>query len=336
MELRQLKYFVRIVELGSLSRASRDLYIAQPALSSQIANLEDELGVRLLSRSVRGVSPTTAGQKLYLHAQAVLRQVERLSYEVSNEFTHPGGPVSIGIPTSAANVLAGPLIAATQQRFPDIQLQIVESLSGHLEELVTNGRIEMSLLFDAPSIDDDRTTSGKKGRATGFRKTPLLDEELFLLTAASQCPLGVKSISLREASRLRFVLPGRTNATRKLIDQAFASAGLTLDVMTELDSLSTIQSIVASGLGATVLSLSSIVGPREPAILKARSIADARLRRRLSLCTSDIVALGAAAECVIALLPELIRELVDQDRWPGAQCIQAPDAAPSRIDIPPA
>jgi LysR family nitrogen assimilation transcriptional regulator len=334
MELRQLKYFVRIVELGSLSGASRDLYIAQPALSSQIANLEDELGARLLSRSVRGVVPTAAGQTLYLHAQAVLRQVARLSYEVCKESTRPGGPVSIGLPTSAANVLAGPLIAATQQRFPDIQLQIVESLSGHLEELVANGRIEMSLLFDATLTEDERALSSKKSRAAGFRKTPLLDEELFLLTATRQSTQGAATINIQDASQLRFVLPARTNSTRKLIDHAFASAGLTLDVMTELDSLSTIQSIVASGLGATILSLSSIVGSRDPAILNARSIVDVRLRRRLSLCTSDIVALGSSAECVIALVPELIRELIAQERWPGAQFIEELDLTPSRMDIP--
>lgn len=334
MELRQLKYFVRIVELGSLSRASRDLYIAQPALSSQVANLEDELGVRLLSRSVRGVVPTTAGQKLYHHAQAVLRQVERLTSEVGNESATPGGPVSIGIPTSAANVLAGPLIAATQQRFPDIQLQIVESLSGHLEELVTNGRIEISLLFDDPFMDEDQASSSKKSSTTNFRRIPLLDEELFLLAAPGGHAPTNADISIQDASKLRFVLPGRTNATRKLIDHVFESTGYSLDVMAELDSLSTIQSIVASGLGATILSLSSIVGPRNPSVLSAHSIIDARLRRRLSMCGSDIVALGAAAECIIALLPELIRELVEQDRWPGARLIAAPNDTPSRIDIP--
>ena len=79
MELRQLKYFVRIVELGSFSQAAKDLYVAQPALSAQINNLESDLGVRLLSRSVRGVTPTEAGQSLYVHAQAVLRQIERFA-----------------------------------------------------------------------------------------------------------------------------------------------------------------------------------------------------------------------------------------------------------------
>src|SRR5690606_5758821 len=65
MELRQLRYFVRIVELGSLTRAAKDLYIAQPALSAQISKLENELDIKLLTRSVRGVMPTEAGESLY-------------------------------------------------------------------------------------------------------------------------------------------------------------------------------------------------------------------------------------------------------------------------------
>src|SRR5690606_36587690 len=128
MELRQLRYFIRIVELGSVSRAAKDLYIAQPALSAQISKLEDELGVKVLSRSVRGVTMTQAGESLYLHSQAVLRQIERLRHDVVNVGSRPAGPVSIGVPTSAANVLAGPLISAVQDRYPDIQLRIVESL----------------------------------------------------------------------------------------------------------------------------------------------------------------------------------------------------------------
>jgi len=318
VELRQLKYFVRIVELGSISRASRDLYIAQPALSSQIANLEDELGVRLLSRSVRGVTPTSAGESLYLHAQAVLRQVARLRHEVTGHDASPGGPVSLGIPTSAANVLAQPLIAATQERFPDVKLQIVESLSGHLAELVGNGRLEMGLLFDNPTVGQASSASDKRSRDAHSDRIPLLDEELFVLSAPGDAPGKGGTITSLEASRLRFVLPGSKNITRQLVDGAFSAMGLQLDVMAELDSLSTIQSIVSRGLGATILSLSSVSGPDALSALSALSVSDMTLRRRMSLCVSDIVALSAATEGVIALIRELTRTLVLDGRWPGA------------------
>lgn len=323
MELRQLRYFLRIVELGSVSKAAKDLYIVQPALSAQITNLESELGVRLLSRSVRGVSPTAAGEVLYLHAQTVLRQIERLRYDVVNTGLLPGGPVSVGLPTSAANVLAGPLIAAVQQRYPNIQLRIVESLSGHLLELVATGRLEISLLFEAAG---PRPAAKGGPREANVQWTPLIDEDLYLLSVRSRGQKQSPQVSLAECVRIPLVLPGRANVTRQIIERGFAEAGLAPSVMMELDSLSTIQSIVESGQAATILSLSSLVGDGVRAKLSARSIGDPPLRRRLSLCNSDVLGMGTAAETVSTLIPELVRELVDSGRWAGAHLLQCPAA----------
>lgn len=316
MEFRQLKYFVRIVELSSFSKAAQDLFIAQPALSNQISNLEKELNTQLLSRSVRGVTPTEAGKTLYRHAQAIIRQIEHLKYEVENESTNPKGSVSIGIPTSVSNVLASPLIAATQERYPEIKLQIVESLSGHLEELVSNGRIEMSLLFNSSLTD-----SQKSDKATGFSlvKIPILEEELFLQTTAALS--NKKTITLAAAAKLNFVLPGKSNATRQLIDLAFARVGITPKVVTELDSLSTIQALVEDGLGATILSLSAFIGNQKDRKSRAYSIHNADLTRTVSLCTSNTIALSTAAKCIANIVPEIAHKLVKSGRWSGAKII---------------
>lgn len=316
MEFRQLKYFVRIVELCSFSKAAQDLFIAQPALSNQISNLEKELNTQLLSRSVRGVTPTEAGKTLYRHAQAIIRQIEHLKYEVENESANPKGSVSIGIPTSVSNVLASPLIAATQKRYPEIKLQIVESLSGHLEELVSTGRIEMSLLFSSPLTD-----SQKSDKATSFSlvKIPILEEELFLQTTAALS--NKKMITLKAAAKLNFVLPGKSNATRQLIDLAFAKVGITPKVVTELDSLSTIQSVVEDGLGATILSLSAFIGNQKDRRSRAYSIQNAALTRTVSLCTSNTVALSSAAKCIANIVPEISHKLVQSGRWSGSKII---------------
>ena len=316
MEFRQLKYFVRIVELSSFSKAAQDLFIAQPALSNQISNLEKELNTQLLSRSVRGVIPTEAGKTLYRHAQAIIRQIDHLKHEVENESANPKGSVSIGIPTSVSNVLASPLIATTQERYPEIKLQIVESLSGHLEELVSTGRIEMSLLFDNP-----QTKTQKTDKASGFSldRTPILEEELFLQTTAT---LSKKNaIGLATAAKLDFVLPGKSNATRQLIDLAFAKAGINPKVITELDSLSTIQAVVEDGLGATILSLSAFIGNSKDRKSHAYSIQNAELKRTVSLCTSNTVALSSAAQCIANLVPEIAYSLIKNGRWAGSKII---------------
>jgi LysR family nitrogen assimilation transcriptional regulator len=315
MEFRQLRYFVRIVELGSFSRAAADLFIAQPALSQQIAHLESELGVRLLSRSVRGVAATEAGQMFYRHAQSVLRLMENMRSDVQRLGANPSGDVSIGMPTSVANILAAPLVTATQERHPTIRLQIVESLSGHLEELVVNGRIEMALLFDG-----QRPAVGSK-KGAGFQPShmqvrALLTEELFLLSAG-QAEFD-EPLTIAQAAELRYILPGRANTTRQIVEEAFASAGHTPEVIAELDSLATIKSLVADSIGATILSASAMGGASRAEGLTARRISDVSLTRRLSLCTYDIVARSAAAECVVELIESVSQGLVRDGKWFGA------------------
>ncbi|ACT06371.1 HTH-type transcriptional regulator CatM [Dickeya dianthicola] len=83
MNLRRLKYFVKIVDIGSLTQAAEMLHIAQPALSQQVATLESEMEKQLLVRSRRGVTPTEAGKILYSHAQTILNQCEQAKHAVN-------------------------------------------------------------------------------------------------------------------------------------------------------------------------------------------------------------------------------------------------------------
>ncbi|MES2184571.1 MAG: LysR substrate-binding domain-containing protein [Pseudomonadota bacterium] len=317
MELRQLRYFVRIVELGGLSRAAADLYIAQPALSQQLANLEAELGVRLLNRSARGVTPTEAGNTLYRHAQAAMRLVDRIRTDVQHAGDSPAGVVSLGMPTSVANILAAPLVAAVRTTLPDVRLQITESLSGHLAEQVATGRIEMTLLFERHDANDRAVTLRKQSPHLDVR--PLLVEELFLLTAGDG-PFGAP-VTLAEAAAWPLILPGRVNATRQIIDEAFAQAGLRVDVVAELDSLATIKSVVAGGHGATILSASALAGASPVAGVVARRITDSTLSRLVSLCTYDIGALSSAAVRVSELVLQVGMALVHDGTWVGARAL---------------
>lgn len=313
MELRQLRYFIRIVDLGSLSRASTDLYIAQPALSQQLASLESELGVRLLARSSRGVAPTQAGLSFYKHAQTVLRQMDRLRSEVSSAAAGSSGTVSIGMPPSIANVLAVPLTRAAQLRFPQVQLRIREALTGQLEELVTNGRIEMSLLFDRGTGAE---SAARKSPMAHLNIEPLLTEELVLLTAGSQ-PWG-DPIALRDAASHKFILfPGATNATRQIIQEVWDQAGYALNIFAELDSTTTIKAMVASGLGATILSPSALSTTQSEG-LTARRISGVDLTRRVCLCTNSAFTVGDAAECIFGLIVEVVQKLVSDGSWRGA------------------
>ena len=110
MDLRQLRYFVGIVQAGSLSRAADQLHVAQSAISHHLASLESELGRQLVTRGPKGILLTEAGGVLYRHAEAILRQVEFAKQDALSVQNVPSGRVSIGFPVALASLLGYELL----------------------------------------------------------------------------------------------------------------------------------------------------------------------------------------------------------------------------------
>ena len=145
MELRQLRYFVRVVELGSFSRAAADLDMVQSALSQQVARLEGELSARLLTRSAQGVSPTEAGIAFFREAQLTVRHADQAVRAAQD--ARLSGTVSIGLPPTVASILGVPLLHAMRERYPDVRVHLVESLSGHLANLLNARQLDLAVLY---------------------------------------------------------------------------------------------------------------------------------------------------------------------------------------------
>ena len=135
MDIRQLRYFAQIVESGSLSKASRSLFVAQPALSQQLAKLEDEVGKPLLQRSARGVTPTENGLALYHHARFMMRQLDQALSIARRETGDVHGMVSIGLPATTVAAIGVPLVRNVRANFPGILLNVVEGMSGQAAAL---------------------------------------------------------------------------------------------------------------------------------------------------------------------------------------------------------
>lgn len=301
MDLRQLRYFVRIVDLGSLSKAAADLYVAQPALSRQVAALEAELKTPLLVRTVRGVTPTDAGTALYRQAQGMLRQLSRIPEEVRSAGALPAGTVSIGLPYSVSNVLAPALVAGVRAELPAVRLVITESVSGVLEEQLDGGRLDIGMLYET------------ERRPRGIEERPLLVEDLFLVTAGKERGRG--EVPLADVMRHPFILPGRSNATRRILEKAVAKAGGALEVVAEADSASTIKAMVQAGIGATVMSRSAL--HPEKGDFAVRRIVRPALSRALSICSSRGTPTRATIR-VAELLEETALALVRRGTWKGA------------------
>ena len=190
MDLRQLRYFTHIVESGSLSKASRQLFIAQPALSQQLAKLEDEVGKPLLMRSSRGVAPTENGLALYHHARFMLRQLDQAMSIARQESGAVHGMVSVGLPATTVAALGLPLVRRIRERYPSILLNVVEGMSGHLGQMMRTGQLDLAVLFSGDVASDVSVDL-------------LLEEELFVMLPKQSALVAARRKSSRSPRRRR-------------------------------------------------------------------------------------------------------------------------------------
>lgn len=303
MELKQLRYFVGVSEAGSLLKASGRLHIAQPALGQQISSLEDELGVRLFDRSTRGMALTPAGRIFLDHAKVVLTDADRAKEAVRHSASAPQGQVVLGLPTTVALAATVPIVQACRERFPGIQLKVIEAYSGFLREWLQMGRLDLALLFgDEPDPD--------------LLKRVLLEERLALVAAPNHSPLA-KTIRLRQMVGMELVLPGKEHGLRKIIDDVCLQQGIHLNVVAEIDSLTSVKKAVASGIGSTILSQSSVIEEVKSGHLQASTVSDSAMKRRVVCATSITRPTTLASTAVIGLATDLIRGMVESGTWPA-------------------
>ena len=308
MELRQLRYFVRIVELGSMSRAALDLDMVQSALSQQISRLESELSTRLLQRTPRGVIPTEAGQAFFHQAQLTLRHAEQAIHAAQQ--ARLSGAVSMGLSPTIANVLGLPLMRAMRERYPDVRLHMVSALSGHLTSLLNARQLDLAILFDTQS-------------ARRWSVMPLLEEQLFLIQSRQQ-PAAPQiqhevPISLEQLQQVPLILPSGSHGLRSSIMASFTSAGFQSQMAMEIDSLSLLMEAVDAGMGATVQPWSAVGMYRDAAErFQWSQIADDSVRRKAALCSLSDDELSPAALAARVVLTDCARQLVQSGVWRGA------------------
>lgn len=299
--MRQLRSFVQIVELGSITAAAERLQIAQPALSRQVQALEEELGVRLLRRHGRGVIPTEEGQTLSDRARKVLDDVELMVQDVIARDHRLRGTITLGVPPTVAEVLATPLVAETLRLYPEVKLRITTGFSGHVQDWLQRGTIDIGVTYQGAKIPL-------------VKVQPLLMEQLFLIE-----PPGSQTgpISLHEALTRTLILPSPDHGLRKLIDQAAAQNENPLNIALEIDILPTLLAFVERGAGSTILPLVSAFPLMQAGRLVARPIEAPGLGRMLVIWTSLNRQPSRLMGPFIQMLNDTVRKLVTSGAWPG-------------------
>lgn len=320
MELRQLRYFVRIVELGSMSRAALDLDMVQSALSQQVSRLESELSTRLLQRTPRGVVPTEAGVAFFREAQLTLRHAEQAVR--SAQQARLSGSVSVGLAPTTAAMLGLPMMQAMRTRYPDVRLHMVEGMSGHLTDMLNARALDMAVLFDA-------RLHGAQARAGGRRWQvhPLIEEELFLIRARGHHPEPLPpQMALADLAGESLILPTGLHGLRSTLDTAFSQARFTPHVVLEVDSLSMVMAAVDAGLGSTVQPWASMGRYADAAQrFEWSRITDKDAQRTNLLCSLSEDELSPAALAARVVLIDCVRQLLRGGAWAGTALIHHED-----------
>ncbi|EKS1797803.1 tricarballylate utilization LysR family transcriptional regulator TcuR [Salmonella enterica] len=303
MELRQLRYFVRIIETGSMGSAAQDLDIGVSALSQQMSRLENELAIRLLQRTSRGVTPTNAGLAFYSQAQLALRHADDAILAARE--ARLSGHVSVGMAPSTASILGIPFIHAMQENYADVRLHVVESLSGNLERMINTRQIDLAIVF-------------QKDKILRWSARPILEEQLFLIGShALLAALPDNPITPEQLAGIPLIMPSQGHGLRGRLDAVCQEHALNVEIVAEIDGLALLMRAVRDGLGAT-LQPGAAISHLDNDALRVLGVHNPVLSRPnflVSLSDDELTPAGLAARVV---LTKVMRQLVDAGEWPGA------------------
>lgn len=304
MDLKQLKYFIAIVEEGSFTKAAARLHVAQPSLSLHVKNMEAALGVSLLLRGSNGITATDAGNLLVQKSRLLLDQFGQIQDDVRSLGHAPSGSVRLGLPGTISDILAAPLITRCYDRYPKIKIIIAEAMSGFVNQWLHEGRIDMAILYT------DRKEASIQSQA-------LLAEELVLLMPPSQKKSQRTALELLQSTPL--ILPSNAHGLRQMLNQSFREQPISLDPIIEVDSYANIKHLVAEGYGLSILPNHAVAAEAEQGRLTLKRFPAPRLWRSAYLTRLTGRSQTQAITVVQSLIKDTVVDLVSQGQWIGAK-----------------
>lgn len=285
--LEDLRAVLTLIETGSFRAAADELGLSPSALSRQISNLEERLGARLYDRDTRNVALTTTGEAFARVAERMINTVEDGMMEFNAHLSAKHGRLTIaGLPSVTAGLLPR-LLASFSAQYPDIDLRIIDSLSGSVLEAVEAG------------VADIGFTAGTVSTRTRLAFSPLMDDE-FVAVGAPDGPLAEdRSYTWSELIAMPFIAMAEGTSVRELIDGATLRLGQTLNPRFEVAHLATAGALVAEGLGITALPTLTLPVLHMDSLIQ-RSISDFGARRRIGLVRRQGRSLSPAAKAFLA------------------------------------
>jgi LysR family nitrogen assimilation transcriptional regulator len=312
MDIRQLRYFVTIAESPSLSVAASVLGVAQPSLSQNVLRMEEELGVRLIERSPRGIVLTDDGVLLLKHARGVCAAFADCLDEMRDAGGALRGKVGFGMPSSVSMVLAVPLAETVRVEFPDLRLQAIEAMSGYIKTWIDDGTVDIGFVYDLAKADH-------------FHTTHVLNERLFFFSAPDSWPLDTPPgtpVSLRDLQKLELILPTPSHGLRKTIDSYARPRGVQLNVTIEMNAMTQIKELVARGSGYTIFAPAAAHDFVARGELVKAPIEEPDMVRPVYLATNPARKSSRACRAIAQLTLDVARDLVERGIWEGELAVQ--------------
>lgn len=304
MDVGQLRTLVHVAELGSLSKASDRLHIAQPALSRQIRLLEEELGARLFDRHGRGMVITDIGREVLAHALRVLAEMEQIRASVADLNASLHGTVAIGMPPTVAEIITAPLAHLFRDKHPQVVPRFVPGFTGYLLDWLQRGEVDLAVLYDP---QPSRT----------LKITPLLLENLFLIGPPDSDLTPIRAVPFRKLAGEKLLLPSARHGLRAIVDRCAEEAQVSFCVTLEADSLSTMTDLVRSGFGLTILPLAPIHEDIAAGRLKAAPLVDPTPARRLILAYPGDRPISRLTRFAGESIGAVVSDLVSRGVWAG-------------------
>lgn len=303
MDIKQFTYFSVIAKSSSLSEASQILGVSQPSLSQIVQRMENELNVTLVVRSPRGISLTEEGEVLLRHAHRICREFERCMGSMKDLASAAAGQVSFGMPPSVTMVLATPLVETVLLELSDVQLKVIEAISGYFVPWLEEGIVDVAMLYHTDGIEHLETRH-------------ILDEQLYFCSAPDAWPFDFtpeNGVAFKQLENVDMVLP--SIGFRKTIQNYEREFGVKLNVVQEMDALRQLIELVTRGSAYGIFTASAVNTFYNRGELIRAPIIDPLLVLPVYLVWPKDGKKTRACRAVEELTLEIIRELVDRGFW---------------------
>ncbi len=295
LDLHRLRYFVAVMDCGSISAASKRVNAAQPALSYHMSELERLTGLKLFDRLPRGISPTLDGLFLLEHARSLLQAVDHVEQAISaRSHRSVQARVRLGMIPSLAATYAPEIIAAWSRAFPQSELHVFEARTADCSRMLAQSELDIAI----------HVGTGKEDASC-----VLFTEKLYLISGKPLPQAIGNAMPLEALSGIDLILPAKSNPIRVVIDKAFRARRINPNILMEIDGQDTVKRAVEEGIAASIMSWNGVRKECNSNMLLAYAITEPDIHRSIVLSTAS-----QFDQRLVGQLKDIMRNIVNVDR----------------------